>query len=262
MIIVLYALTGIFAGFAAGLFGVGGGLVVVPALLALFAIKGIDPAVSVHLAIGTSLATIVVTSISSTLSHHKKGNVDWDLFKRYGVGLVGGALLGAITADMVTGDMLRVAFGLFNYLMALQLAFGGTPKPARVLPGRVALAGSGLGIGWVSSLFGIGGGGMTVPYFIFHNVSTQRAVGTSAASGLPIAVVGAMGYEATGLDADLLPPGTFGYLYLPAFAAIVALSIPTAKVGAAVASRLDPVWLKRAFALFLSSIGTLLVFGA
>ena len=90
MIIVLYALTGIFAGFAAGLFGVGGGLVVVPALLALFAIKGIDPAVSVHLAIGTSLATIVVTSISSTLSHHKKGNVDWDLFKRYGVGLVGG----------------------------------------------------------------------------------------------------------------------------------------------------------------------------
>ena len=103
---------------------------------------------------------------------------------------------------------------------------------------------------------------MTVPYFIFHNVSTQRAVGTSAASGLPIAVVGAMGYAATGLDADLLPPGTFGYLYLPAFAAIVALSIPTAKVGAAVASRLDPVWLKRAFALFLSSIGTLLVFGA
>ncbi|MGB0965047.1 MAG: sulfite exporter TauE/SafE family protein [Litorivicinus sp.] len=261
MLIALYALTGVFAGFSAGLFGVGGGLVVVPVLLALFAIKGIDPSAAVHLAIGTSLATIVVTSISSTLTHRRRGNVDWGIFKRYGSGLVLGAIIGAITADLTPGPILRVAFGIFCMVMAAQLAFGGQPKPGRALPGWRGLSGAGLVVGWISSLFGIAGGGMTVPYLLFHNVKTKLAVGTSAAAGFPIAVTGAIGYYFTGLDNLQLPPYSAGYLYMPAFISIVVLSIPTAKLGAEIASRLDPLLLKRCFAGFLFSVGCVLVFG-
>lgn len=261
MLFVLYALTGVFAGFAAGLFGVGGGLVVVPALLALFAIKGMDPAVSVHLAIGTSLATIVVTSVSSTLTHRARGNVDWGIFKRYGVGLVAGALIGAVTADLTPGPILRMAFGAFCMIMAAQMAFGGQPRPSRVLPGAPAMAGTGVVVGWISSLFGIAGGGMTVPYLIFHNVATKMAVGTSAAAGFPIAVAGAIGYAYTGMDNLALPDYSLGYLYLPAFLTIVVLSTPTAKFGAEVATKMDPVLLKRAFAGFLASVGLILVLG-
>ena len=261
MIILLFAVTGIFAGFAAGLFGVGGGLVVVPALLALFAIKGLDPAFSVHLAIGTSLATIVVTSLSSTLSHHQKGNVDWDVLKRYGLGLVLGATLGAVTADVTPGPTLRVGFGLFAWVMAVQLAFGSQPKPSRKVPGLLGLSASGSVVGWISSLFGIGGGAMTVPYLIFHNVATKRAVGTSAAAGLPIALAGAISYLAVGLDAQGLPDYSLGYVYLPAFFAIVLLSVPMAKLGASVATRLEPKLLKRCFAGFLALVGASLVFG-
>lgn len=261
MLFVLYALTGVFAGFAAGLFGVGGGLVVVPALLALFAIKGMDPAVSVHLAIGTSLATIVVTSVSSTLTHRARGNVDWSIFKRYGVGLVLGAIIGAVTADLTPGPVLRAAFGIFCVVMAVQLAFGGQPRPSRTLPSAPAMGGTGVVVGWISSLFGIAGGGMTVPYLIFHNVPTKTAVGTSAAAGFPIAVAGAIGYAITGLDNLALPQYSLGYLYLPAFLTIVVLSTPTAKVGAEIATKMDPQLLKRIFAAFLSSVGLYLVFG-
>ncbi len=261
MLIALYALTGVFAGFAAGLFGVGGGLVVVPVLLALFAIKGIDPSAAVHLAIGTSLATIVITSVSSTLTHRKRGNVDWSIFKRYGLGLVAGAIIGSITADMTPGPILRIAFGVFCIIMAAQLAFGGQPKPSRELPSFGPLTGAGIVVGWISSLFGIAGGGMTVPYLLFHNVKTKMAVGTSAAAGFPIAVTGAIGYYFTGLDNLQLPPYSAGYLYMPAFVAIVVLSVPTAKFGADLASRLDPLLLKRCFAGFLTFVGCILVFG-
>ena len=261
MIILLYAITGVLAGFFAGLFGVGGGLIVVPALLILFAIKGLDPGISTHLAIGTSLATIVITSISSTVTHHQKRNVAWDIFKRYGIGLAFGALIGAFVADLTPGPVLRTAFGLFAWVMAAQLALGGNPKPTRQVPKTPGLLGVGVLVGWVSSLFGIGGGPLTVPYLIFHNIQTRMAVGTSAACGLPIALAGAVGYLLVGLDAQNLPQYALGYVYLPAFFAIVVLSVPMARLGAGVASRMDPVMLKRAFAVVLTINGTSLVFG-
>lgn len=259
MTVILYLLIGALAGFAAGLFGVGGGLVVVPALVTLFAINQVDPAVAMHLAVGTSLATIVVTSLSSISAHHKRGNIDWRVFRRYSVGLGLGAVLGALIADRLPGDALRMAFGVFSLLMAAQLAFGRQPKPTRTVPGFWGLSAAGTGIGAIASLVGIGGGGMTVPYLIFHNVETKKAVGISAAGGFPIAVLGAIAFFSVGRDATGLPDGAFGYFYLPAFLAIVALSVPCARLGAQVASRLPDALLKKCFALFLLVVGSSLL---
>lgn len=261
MIFLLYAIIGCAAGFFAGLFGIGGGLIVVPALLPLFAVLQIDPAIMIHLAVGTSMATIVVTSLSSMRAHHRKGNIQWYVFRRYGLGLALGAVLGAVTADMTPGPYLQAAFAVFAWTMAVQLAFGKPPAPTRQLPGGLAMSSAGAGIGWISSLFGVGGGAMSVPYLIYHNVTAQRAVGTSAAGGFPIAVAGAAGYLWLGQDVANLPDYAVGYVYLPAFLSIAVLSIPMAQVGAHVASQIPARVLKRVFAVFLLFVGAALMFG-
>ena len=158
MILLLYLALGAVAGLLAGLFGIGGGLIIVPVLVISFAYQGISPDVLTHMAIGTSLATIVFTSMSSVKAHQEKAGVRWEIFKPMAVGIVLGAILGVYTAAELSGPVLQKIIGVFALLMAVQMGFGLKPKPNRDIPGNKGLVGVGAGIGWASAIFGIGGG--------------------------------------------------------------------------------------------------------
>jgi len=242
---------GVFAGVLAGLLGVGGGLVIVPVLALLFLNAGMSPTVIMHLAIGTSLATIVFTSLSSVWAHHRHGAVRWELFLALLPGILLGALVGALLADRLPSDNLRIVFGVFELMVALQMGMDLRASPHRSLPGRLGMGMAGGIIGTVSALVGIGGGTMTVPFLQWCHVPMRQAVATSAACGLPIAVAGAIGFIATGWGESALPEASSGYLYWPAFLGIVSASILFAPLGARMAHRLPARQLKRFFALFL-----------
>jgi len=248
---VAFAGLGAFAGVLAGLLGVGGGLVIVPVLAMLFYQAGFSPAVIMHLAIGTSLASIVLTSLSSVWAHHRRGAVRWALFATLAPGIVLGALLGALVAHHLPSDKLRTVFGLFELVVALQMGMNLRPPAQRGLPGRLGMGLAGGVIGTVSAVVGIGGGTMTVPFLQWCNVPMRQAVATSAACGLPIAVAGAAGFVVTGWREGALPSGSSGYLYWPAFWGIVSASVLFAPLGARLAHRLPAAALKRFFALFL-----------
>lgn len=257
-IVILFALylgLGALAGTLAGLFGIGGGLVIVPVLIFSFGLQGIDPDVAAHLAVGTSLATIVFTSISSIRSHHVKQGVRWEIFRPMTAGIVIGAMLGAWTASLLSGTSLELIIGVFVILVALKMLLEVNPRPGRDVPGAVGLGGAGAGIGWASAIFGIGGGTLTVPFLSWCNVRMQQAVGTSAACGLPIAVAGALTNIATGWQQPQLPEFSVGFIYLPALVGIVLTSVFFARFGAELAHRLDARVLKKIFALVLIIVG-------
>jgi uncharacterized protein len=256
-----YALTGAFAGFVAGLLGVGGGLVIVPALVFVFTRSGFDPSVLVHVAIGTSLATIIVTSISSMLAHHRRGAVDWAVFRRLAPGIVIGGFLGAAIADRLPSATLRIVFGVFELLVAVQMAIQWNAAPHRQLPGARGLGGVGVVIGTLSAVIGIGGGTLTVPFLTWCNVSIRNAVATSSACGLPIAISGAAGFILTGWGAAHLPALATGYLYWPAFAGIAAVSLLFAPLGARLTHTLPTAVLRRVFAVFLAVLGMRMLLG-
>ena len=262
MIILLYLVLGAAAGLVAGLFGVGGGLIIVPALLWVFNWQHFAGEMVTHLAIGTSLATIVITSLSSIRAHHQRGAVVWPVVWRMAPGIACGSALGALTAVSMPGSHLQFAFSLFVLLVAAQLGFGLAPAASRQLPGSIGLAASGTVIGLVSSLFGIGGGSLTVPFLTWCNVVMQRAVAVSAACGLPIALVGSLSYMVQGDGIAALPSASTGYVYWPAVIGIVLTSSPFARIGAALAHRLPAAWLKRIFALFMLLIGIKLLVGS
>ncbi len=253
--VLAYLLLGAFAGTLAGLFGVGGGLIIVPALVLSFEWQGVSAQVATHLAVGTSLATIVFTSISSMRSHHLKGAVRWPVFWPMGIGLVLGAMAGVMTAASLDGAWLRFVIGLFACLIGLQMALALKPKPSRDLPGKPVLVGVGGGIGWASAICGIGGGSLSVPFLTWCNMRMQLAVGTSAAFGLPIALSGALTNIAGGWSEPLLPEGSLGFVYLPALVGIVLMSVPFARVGAKIAHRLPGDILKRGFSVLLFVVG-------
>ena len=252
---------GALAGLLAGLFGIGGGLVIVPVLALVFAGQGVDPAVIMHLAIGTSLATIVITSLSSIRAHHRRGAVDWPVFRRITPGIVVGGVLGSGLASMLSSDVLRTAFALFLLLVALRMAFDLAPQAHRQLPGRPGMGLAGTLIGAVSTLMGIGGGTLSVPFLTWCNVAVRRAVATSAAIGLPIAVTGTIVYLITGWGQTVLPPLSLGYINLPAFVGIVVASTLFAPLGARLAHTLPERLLKRFFAVFLAVLGLRLLLG-
>jgi hypothetical protein len=251
----LYALVGGFAGFVAGLLGVGGGLVIVPALVFAFRAQGFVDAVLVHLAIGTSLATIIVTSISSMRAHHRHGAVQWDVFRRLTPGIVVGALLGAAIADLLPSHALRVIFGVFELAVAAQMGFAVSTKPHRRLPKATGMHAAGGIIGTISSVVGIGGGTLTVPFLVWCNVNMRQAVATSSACGLPIAIAGAIGFAATGWNEIRLPAWSSGYIYWPALASIALTSLLFAPLGARLAHTLPVAVLRRVFAVFLAVLG-------
>jgi len=253
--ILLYLVLGAFAGVAAGLFGIGGGLLIVPVLVFSFELQGMSAEILTHMAVATSLATIVITSISSVRAHHKRGAVRWELFRPVSIGILLGAFLGVKTAGMLPGNYLQLALGVFALCVAVQMALNLKPSAGNVVPGNGELAGSGTVIGWVSSMFGIGGGTLTVPYLSWRQVQMQQAVATSAACGLPIALMGAITNVPEGWGHPALPEWSLGYVYLPAFIGIVITSSQFAKVGAKLAHSLPAAKLKRVFALFLFFVG-------
>src|SRR5690554_4832350 len=173
-VVILYLLLGALAGTMAGLFGIGGGLVIVPVLIFSFGFMGISPDIAAHLAIGTSLATIVFTSISSIRTHHEHRAVRWDLFRPLAAGIVLGAILGAWTTSLISGPVLESIIGVFAILVGLKMILEVNPKPGRDVPGSQGLCVAGGVIGWVSAIFGIGGGTLTVPYLTWCNVKIDR----------------------------------------------------------------------------------------
>ncbi len=254
-IVTLYLLLGVAAGFVAGLFGIGGGLLIVPVLIFSFTAQGMPPEVLTHAAVATSLGTIVFTSISSIRAHHAKGAVCWNLFPWISVGIVAGALAGVWIAEMLSGRSLQLAFGCFTLAVALQMALNLKPSSGGRDPGKLELSAAGCGVGCASAVFGIGGGTLTVPYLHWRRLTMPQAVATSSACGLPIALIGAAGNVVTGWGEAAMPEWSLGYIYLPALVGIVLTSAFTARFGARLAHRLPQRRLKLIFALFLAFVG-------
>lgn len=259
-IYLIYLAVGVVAGLLAGLFGVGGGLIIVAALVMAFKSLGVAPEVLVHLAVGTSLATIIPTSLSSSYTHHQKKGVLWGWFKFIAVGMIAGSLLGAWLASQMPGLALQKVIGVFVLLVAAQMVLKLQPKPREVEPETKLLVGAGGVIGWASAIFGIGGGTLSVPFLVWCGAAMRQAAGTSAALGFPIAVFGALGYLINGWNVDLLPEHSLGYVYLPALLGITLASVPAARVGAKLAHFLPELVLKRLFALMLVLVGLNLIF--
>lgn len=254
--LLIYVLLGLASGFIAGLFGVGGGLTIVPILLLLFQAQGFADAQIMHLALGTAMATIVVTSISSMRAHNQQGGVRWDIFRGMAPGLVAGTLVGSLFASRVPTDAMAMVFTLIVYWASLQMLLDIKPKPTRQLPGRSGLMGVGGLIGGVSSLVAAGGGFLSVPFMVLCNVPIRQAVGTSAALGFPIATAGVIGYIVGGWNQADLPGAHLGFVYLPAFFGVVVSTIFMAPVGARCAHRLPVKQLKRAFGLMLALLAS------
>lgn len=262
MTFLVYAAIGVVAGLLAGLLGVGGGLVIVPSLIAVFTYFQFSPEILTHLAVGTSLATIVFTSVSSIRTHHQSGALQWPLAGKISLGIVVGAGLGAVIADALQGPWLQFLFGAFTMLMAMQMGLGFKPDAGRSLPSLPGLMTAGVVIGSISSVFGIGGGSLTVPFLSWCNVKMQQAVATSAAIGFPIAVSGAAAFMMTGWNETGLPEGATGYVYWPAFVGIVLCSVIFANLGAKLAHRLPSTTLKKVFAFFIGIVGFKLLWGS
>jgi uncharacterized membrane protein YfcA len=255
-----YVVLGAFAGVLAGLLGVGGGLVIVPVLSFIFAAQHLPSEHILHLAIGTSLASIIFTSVSSLRAHHARGAVDWAVVRHISPGIVFGTFFGSWVASQLTTSFLKGFFVVFLFYVAVQMFFDIKPKAHRQLPGKGAIFGVGGLIGGVSSFVGIGGGSMSVPFLLWCNVAMRNAIGTSAAIGFPIALAGAAGYVANGLAATL-PPHTLGFVHLPALAGVAVASIATAPLGARLAHTLPVARLKKIFALLLVVMGTKMLLG-
>jgi uncharacterized membrane protein YfcA len=253
--VLVFFVLGSVAGLTAGLFGVGGGLVIVPTLLWVFSSRGMDQSIVMHLAVGTSLATIVITSLSSMYAHNKRKAIRWRLFYALTPGIVIGAWLGAATADILSTIWLQRVFAMFAMLVALHLVLDFDFGKRSDVPGRAGMALAGTIIGMISSVVGIGGGSMTVPYLHWNGVNIRHAVATSSACGLPIALAGTIGFVVAGWDEAALPAGSSGYVYWSAMPWIVIASVIFAPVGASLAHSLSSRILRRLFAMLMFVVG-------
>lgn len=251
-----YLMLGMGSGFIAGLFGVGGGLTIVPILLILFQAQGFPEGQLMHLALGTAMATIVVTSVSSMRAHHQHGGVRWDIFRLMTPGLVAGTFVGSLFASRVPTDTMAIVFTGIVYWASLQMLLDIKPKPTRELPGAAGLIGVGGVIGGVSSLVAAGGGFLSVPFMVLCNVNIRQAVGTSSALGFPIALAGVIGYVVGGWSVADLPAPHLGFVYLPAFLGVVLTTVFMAPVGARLAHSLPVKQLKRAFGVMLALLAS------
>lgn len=253
---IIYLLMGLFVGFFAGLLGIGGGLILVTLMVYLFTVQGFPADRLLHLALGTSITSIVFTSISSLRAHHKHGAVRWDILRAAVPGLIVGTLLGTVVADQLQSKYLAIFFVVFVYYSAVQMFANVKPKPSRQLPGKAGMTVVAVVVGIVSSLVGVGGGVMTIPLMSLCNVPMRQAIGTSAALGLPIAIAGAVGFIVTGLGKDHLPALSLGYVYLPALVGIVIGTFVTVPWGARMAHSMPVTTLKRIFAVILFILAT------
>ncbi len=246
------AALGICTGFLAGLLGIGGGMVMVPFITFMLSQRGVDADLAVKMAIATSMATIIFTSVSSVRAHHKRGAVRWDLVKGLAPGIVLGSMIGSLGVfALLKGAYLAIFFGLFVGFSATQMFLDKKPAPTRQVPATAGLMGAGGVIGFISGLVGAGGGFISVPFMTWCNVAIHNAVATSAALGFPIAVANVAGYIISGMTVEGLPADAFGFIWVPALVVIAACSVFTAPLGAKAAHMLPVKKLKRVFASVL-----------
>ena len=253
-IMVLYSLAGLVAGFLAGLLGIGGGLVLVPVLVVLFTMQGFPESAIMPLALGTSLATIVFTSVSSMRAHHAKGAVDWETLCRMAPGIVGGALASTALAAHLSPSALKLMFAVYAGLAATQIICNVQPPASRRLPGPAGLAAAGGLVGGISVLVGVGGAVTSIPFLLWCNVSARTAIGTASAIALPVAIAGTLGYVVIGWPVGNLPRFSLGFIHLPALAVIAVATVLTAPLGARASHRLPVPILKKALAAVLYAI--------
>ena len=247
-----FLLLGAFVGFMAGLFGIGGGGIMVPVLTSLFLAKGVPIENVVHLALGTSMASIIITSFSSMRAHNK--NVSWNIVKAMSIGILIGTFLATFIASKISSIYLALFFMLFMAYVSIQMFLNKKPNPNRNLAGGKGLFLAGSGIGAISALVSIGGGSLTVPYLTWSNIELKKAIGTSAAIGLPISIAGTLGYLINGWDNSFVENYTFGFIYLPAVFLISITSYFTAPYGAALVNKLPVSKLKKLFAVLLGML--------
>ena len=252
ILVVQLAVLGLVTGFLAGLLGIGGGMIMVPFISAILSGRGVEPGLAVKMAIATSMATIIFTSVSSVRAHHQKGAVRWDIVKLLAPGIVLGAMVASLGVfALLKGAALYFVFAAFVAFSGSQMFLDKKPAPTRQLPGTPGLLGAGGVIGFLSGLVGAGGGFVSVPFMTWCNVAIHNAVATSAALGFPIALANVVGYVIAGQRLEGLPPYAFGYLWLPALVVIASCSVLMAPLGAKAAHALPVKKLKRVFALVL-----------
>ncbi|MDD5030009.1 MAG: sulfite exporter TauE/SafE family protein [Rhodoferax sp.] len=262
-LIVELALLGLATGFLAGLLGIGGGMIMVPFITAILSHRGIEADLAIKMAIATSMATIVFTSVSSVQAHHKQGAIRWDLVKGLAPGIVLGAALASLGLfTLLKGSVLALFFAGFVGFSATQMFLDKKPAPSRTLPGTAGLVGAGSVIGFLSGLVGAGGGFVSVPFMTWCNVAIHNAVATSAALGFPIALANVIGYAIGGQNLTHSPPYSLGYVWLPGLAMIATFSVLTAPVGASVAHQLPVKKLKRVFASILYLLAAYMLYRA
>ena len=253
--ILIFGALGILAGLLAGMFGIGGGLIIVPVLIGTFISIGFNDQIIVQLAIGTSISCIIFTGLASANAHRKKNSIDFDSFKPVAIGIIFGSFLGALFAVQIDGLILKLAIAIFVFIIGLDILLNKDflqnilhLKPKSVFVGS--------GIGFFSSILGIGGGTFSVPYFKGSGLDLTTAIGTSAACGVPIAIFGTLGYIFAGVNQNMLPSLSLGYVYMPAVLGVSITSIFSAKYGADIAHYLSQTALKRLMAcwFFIISI--------
>ncbi|QYF91872.1 sulfite exporter TauE/SafE family protein [Massilia sp. PAMC28688] len=261
-LVLILLLMGTGGGFAAGFLGVGGGMVLVPFVTMIFAARGFPPAIVVHMAIATSLATILFTSLSSVRAHHLHGAVRWPIVLLIAPGIVVGSWIGPYFAKQLDTSLLALVFGLFVAFSATQMILNRKPSPSRELPGPAGMFAAGATIGTVSGLVGAGGGFLSVPFMSWCNVKMHNAVATSAAIGFPIALSGTLSNIYHGWNEQGLPAHSLGYIYVPALLVIAAASVTMAPVGARAAHRMPVAKLKRIFAMVLYCLSAYMLWKA
>ncbi|WP_408597979.1 sulfite exporter TauE/SafE family protein [Limnohabitans sp.] len=260
-LIIELALLGICTGFLAGLLGIGGGMIMVPFLTFMLSQRGVDANLTVKMAIATSMATIIFTSISSVRAHHKRGAVRWDLVKGLAPGIVLGSMIASMGVfAMLKGANLAIFFGLFVGFSATQMFLDKKPAPSRQVPGTAGLVAAGSAIGFLSGLVGAGGGFISVPFMAWCNVAIHTAVATSSALGFPIALANVAGYVISGMSVTGLPDDAIGYIWVPALVVIALCSVFTAPLGAKAAHSLPVKKLKRIFAMILYALAVYMLY--
>ena len=250
--ILMLMLCGGISGFLAGLLGIGGGMILVPFMILVFGHLGFNPEVIVHMAIATGMATILFTTSSAIWAHHKHGSVDWKLVVALSPGMIFGGLVGGSELfEALKTSWLSLFFAIFIVYSSIQMLLNKKPKPGRELPGPIGLFGFGTFAGALASLVGAGGAFITVPFMLWCNVKPHNAMASSSGLGFPIAAAATLGYMYGSWGNPNLPAGSLGFVYLPAVACIVAVSIFTAPIGAKMARKLNVGQLKRVFGVML-----------
>lgn len=260
MTYLIYLGLGAVAGLLSGIFGIGGGLVIVPTLLFCFKFLNFPPEIAIHMAIGTSLSIILVTASNSVYGHHKRGAVDWKVFKKIAISLIIGTVVGSSISSLLSADLLETIFSVYLVLVSLKMFLDFKVHSEVKKTGTPMFSIVGFIIGFKSAILGIGGGTISIPFLTWRGYSMQKAVGVSAALGIPIALFGAISYMITGQSVDNLPEYSIGYIYLPAFLGVILTSSFMARVGVKLSHSLPQDKMKKGFSIFLGIVAIKIIF--